>query len=616
MVQKSSATPSFNEKMTQAKTAFSPGMGAMPHSRGCTFRVWAPHAESVSVVSEQWGQQQHKLNHEGNGYWAADVLNAKVGDEYRYLIINGEAQLLRNDPYAREVKNSVGNSIIHDPAFDWEDDAFHLSPLNELIIYEMHIGTFNREDPKAPGTFENAIAQLSHLKELGINAVELMPVAEFAGGISWGYNPAHMFAVESDYGGPRAFKQFVKAAHSLGIGVLLDVVYNHFGPSDLDLWQFDGWSENGLGGIYFYNDHRAKTPWGDTRPDYGRPEVRQFIRDNALMWLDEYHVDGLRFDSVANIRSILGDGDPNGDLPEGWSLLQWLNEEIRTKRPTAYTIAEDLKANDFLTRPIQQGGAGFYSQWDGGFLHNVRKTLATTDDSERDLNIISEAIHHRFNTDAFERVIYTESHDDVAEGDVRVPEQLAPGEADNWLAKKRSTLGAVLVFTSPGVPMIFQGQELLEGGQFDDSQPLDWSKREKHSGIFQLYADLIRLRLNRNGQTHGLAGQHVQVLHAHHELKLLAFQRWADDGDPVVVVLNLSHRAWEDYEVQFPKAGQWHVCFNSDAAVYDGEFTNIGQPAVEAVAMEQAEEMPRAKLNIAPYSALILSPTPMAQTAG
>jgi 1,4-alpha-glucan branching enzyme len=227
-------------------------------------------------------------------------------------------------------------------------------------------------------------------------------------------------------------------------------------------------------------------------------------------------------------------------------------------------------------------------------LHNVRKTLATADDAERDLNAISDAIHHRFNTDAFQRVIYTESHDDVAEGDVRVPEQLAPGEADNWLAKKRSTLGAVLVFTSPGVPMIFQGRELLECGCFDDSQPLDWSKREKHAGIFQLYADLIRLRLNRDGQTRGLAGQHVEILHAHHELKLLAFQRWADDGDPVVVVLNLSHRAWEDYEVQFPKAGQWHVCFNSDAAVYDLEFTNIGQPWLKSW-QQQIRRMGRPK---------------------
>jgi 1,4-alpha-glucan branching enzyme len=142
---------------------------------------------------------------------------------------------------------------------------------------------------------------------------------------------AHPFAVESIYGGPDALKRFVKAAHEHGIAVLVDVVYNHFGPSDLDLWQFDGWSENGKGGIYFYNDHRSQTPWGETRPDYGRGEVRQYLRDNALMWFEEYHADGLRWDMIVYIKSIDGnEGNPANDIPEGWSLMQWINVEIQT----------------------------------------------------------------------------------------------------------------------------------------------------------------------------------------------------------------------------------------------------------------------------------------------
>ena len=161
-----------------------------------------------------------------------------------------------------------------------------------------------------------------------------MPAMEFAGDVSWGYNPAHIFAVESAYGGPEGFKAFIEAAHRSGIAVILDVVYNHFGPSDLDLWQFDGWSENDKGGIYFYNDWRSDTPWGDTRPDYGRSEVRQFIRDNALYWLEEYHLDGLRFDMTLYIRSVRGDEGDEGDaLEEGWSLLQWINGEIAEHFP-------------------------------------------------------------------------------------------------------------------------------------------------------------------------------------------------------------------------------------------------------------------------------------------
>ncbi len=159
---------------------------------------------------------------------------------------------------------------------------------------------------KKRGTRARSIAPLKNFptfEELGINAVEVMPVTEFPGDFSWGYNPAHPFAVESIYGGPDAFKRFVKAAHEHGIAVIVDVVYNHFGPSDLDLWQFDGWSENEKGGIYFYNDRRSQTPWGETRPDYGRGEVRQYLRDNALMWLEEYHADGLRWDMIPYIRT-------------------------------------------------------------------------------------------------------------------------------------------------------------------------------------------------------------------------------------------------------------------------------------------------------------------------
>ncbi len=149
----------------------------------------------------------------------------------------------------------------------------------------------------------------------------------------------------------------IKECHRQGLAVILDVVYNHFGPGDLDLWRFDGWTENDGGGIYFYNDWKAETPWGHNRPDYGRGEVRQFIRDNALMWLDEYHVDGLRYDATIYIRTIHGPGDK--DLPEGWGLLQWINGEIRQRFPGRIIIAEDLQDNEWLTKDIGAGGAGF-----------------------------------------------------------------------------------------------------------------------------------------------------------------------------------------------------------------------------------------------------------------
>lgn len=318
------------------------GMGSILHAQGVAFRVWAPHATQVSVIGSfnDWDDTKHPMQAEENGYWYANIAEAQAGDQYRFFLTTPTGEFKRIDPYAREVTSSVGNAIVHDPSYDWQGDDFQLASWNELVIYELHVGTFNdQEFDDRPGKFSSISARLRHLKKLGVNAIQIMPVSEFAGDRSWGYNPAHIFSVEVAYGGPVAFKRFVKRAHQEGIAVILDVVYNHLGPSDLDLWQFDGWSENDRGGIYFYNDDRAATPWGETRPDYGRGEVRQYILDNALMWFEEYHVDGLRFDATQFIRTFR-ESDVQ-DLPEGWSLLQWINHEVAQKYPGRITIAED-----------------------------------------------------------------------------------------------------------------------------------------------------------------------------------------------------------------------------------------------------------------------------------
>ena len=221
------------------------GMGAIPHAGGVAFRVWAPHAQRVSVIGSfnDWLSDKHLLQAEENGNWYTDVAEAQIGDQYKFLLTTAQGDYQRIDPYAREVTGSVGNAVVHDPHFDWEGDDFHLAPWNELAIYELHVGTFSdHENDNLSGQFASVTARLGHLKKLGINAIQIMPVGEFAGDRSWGYNPAHIFSVELTYGGPLAFKRFVKRAHQQGIAVILDVVYNHLGPSDLDLWQFDGWS--------------------------------------------------------------------------------------------------------------------------------------------------------------------------------------------------------------------------------------------------------------------------------------------------------------------------------------------------------------------------------------
>lgn len=591
-----------------------PGMGAIPHATGVAFRVWAPHATAVAVVGtfNDWDKAKHPLTHEADGYWAANVAGAKVGHEYRYVLQTPAGELSKIDPYAREVTNSVGNGVVHDPNFEWGEDYYKTPPWNEWVIYELHVGTFNDPDPDndKPATFTDIVRRFDHLKRLGVNCLQVMPVAEFAGDRSWGYNPAHMFAVESAYGGPKGFKEFVRAAHQNGFAVILDVVYNHFGPSDLDLWRFDGWSENDGGGIYFYQDWRKDTPWGSTRPDYGRREVRQFIRDNALMWVEDYHVDGLRMDMTLYIRSVRADGEPN--LPDGWTLLQWVNGEIREKHPNTLTIAEDLQHNDWMTKSPGEGGAGYGSQWDDQFVHPIREAVITAADEHRSMEKVAHAITHRYNGDAFQRIIYSESHDEVANGRARVVHEIAPGDPHNWFAQKRSTLASALVFTAPGIPMLFQGQEFLEGEWFRDTVPVDWDKKDEFRGIVRLYRDLIRLRRNTDGKSRGLMGQHVQLIRVDDANNVIAFRRWMEGGpgDDVVVMANFHRNPRNEFRIGFPATGAWKLLLNSDWKGYSPEFGDYPSADVTATAGEYDSLPANAAVNIGPYSVLVYSQLP------
>jgi 1,4-alpha-glucan branching enzyme len=580
-----------------------PGMGALPETKGVTFRVWAPHAKRICVSGtfNGWSQERHPLASEKNGYWSAHVSTAAPGDRYKYAIYTNSGVLMKADPYARAVDPAQQDSIVRETTVhEQADPPSWMPPWNTTVIYEMHVGTFAPAQEGRVGQFDDVIPKLPYLRDLGVNALEIMPVAEFPGDYSWGYNPSHPFAVTHSYGGGEAFKRLVQAAHDEGIAVILDVVYNHFGPTDLDLWQFDGWSEEGKGGIYFYNDWRSKTPWGDTRPDYGRGEVRQYLRDNALMWLKEYQVDGLRWDGAAFIRNGAGGDGPEGEIAEGWSFMQWVNEEIDAGRPWALIIAEDLQSNSWLTRDTDEGGAGFDTQWDARFVHPIRAAIIAVEDADRSMTAVAEALSFQYEGDAFKRVIYTESHDEVANGSARVPEEIDPGNAKSLFARRRSALGAALVFTAPGIPMLFQGQEFLEGGWFEDTLPLDWDKTEAHAGLVNLYRDLIRLRRNLDGNAVGLTGQNIDIFHIDEENKLIAFRRWENGAEEqdVVVVANFANQTFEGYVLPFPIDGRWLLRFNSDSTLYDPEFTNTYSD-------DLAITEDGAVVTIGPYSALI-----------
>lgn len=581
-----------------------PGMGSIPFTGGATFRVWAPNATSVAVAGtfNSWSATANPLASESGGNWSVDVGSAVVGDEYQYVI---DGTLWRIDPWAKQVTNSVGNGIITDDSYAF--GSFTTPAWNEMIIYEMHVGTFNDAPGGSPGTWQSARQRLGHLQGLGINVVEVMPICEFAGDFSWGYNPAHPFAPESIYGAPTDMRDFIDDCHSRGIAVLVDVVYNHWGPSDLDLWQFDGWSQNALGGIYFFQDWRASTPWGDTRPDYGRGEVRTYIRDNAISWLNDFNADGLRWDSTVNIRTQNNGG--GGDITDGWSLMQWVNDEINANSPGKISIAEDLQNNEWLSKTTGAGGAGFDSQWDADFVHPIRAAIIPSSDSSRNMFAVRDAITHNYNGDHVQRVVYTESHDEVANGKSRVPEEIWPGNATSWASKKRSTLGAAITFTSPGIPMIFQGQEFLEDGFFQDTDPLDWTKATTFSGLVDLYDDLIALRRNLGGNSAGLSANNVNVHHVNNTNKVIGYHRWdqGGSGDDVIIVANFSATGFTGYNLGFPSGGTWRVRFNSDASMYDSSFGNWSSNDVTANWGPKDGMNYNASVGIGPYTVVILS---------
>ncbi len=583
---------------------FKKEVGAFIHNSGVSFRVWAPFANSVAVTGDFNNWNVTPLNSEGDGYWFVLIKEAEGGQEYKYVITNGDKTLVKNDPRSMQITTLAGNSIIVDQQFDWGDNNFSLPPVNQQIVYEMHIGTFNRPDESTHGTFESAQQKLDYLRDLGVTTIEIMPVASMSMSREfWGYTPLYIYAVEDLYGGRHQFLEFTKAAHERGIGVILDVVYNHLGPGDLDLWQFDGWNENDMGGIYFYNDWRAKTPWAHTRPDYGRLEVRQFLLDNARLWLHDFNLDGLRVDSTIFIRNVEGhNDDPGNDIPEGWSFLQQLNTLAKKIKPQSLIIAEDIGSNDYITKPKNDGGANFDAQWSISFPRSLRDLLDVVNDSDRNFDELCRDLNKYFNGSAFQKIIYSDSHDSAANGGARLNEEIAPGNSSNIYARKRSLIAASIILTAPGIPMIFQGEEFTQSGSFNDWKALDWEKAARFNGIVEAHKHLIALRKNQFGHTTGLTGQSFMIIHRDDNNKVLAYHRWQNGGpkDDVIVVINFANKLHKVYELPFPRNGKWQVRFNSTWHGYSEDFKEIEIPEINV-------ENNKGTLVLPPYTAIILS---------
>jgi 1,4-alpha-glucan branching enzyme len=600
-------------------------MGAIPYPGGTTFRVWAPDVTAAAVTGDftSWSADGLPLAAEpgGTGMWSADIDDACPGQAYQLVLTDGPVPLTRVDPYARQVVNVNGTAVkavIYDEgAFDWGSAPYTTPGWTDLVIYELHVASFSEKPGESVGGFGDVIGRLPYLQRLGVSAIEILPVVTFQGAISWGYDPGVPFSVERSYGGPDGLKALVRAAHEHGIAVILDVVYNHFGPPDSILWDFDGSGPTWSGGIYFYGerwpgDPRPQTPWG-SRPDYGRPEVRQYLTDNAVTWLEQYRLDGLRLDATAYIRNVDGDSDTSEDIPEGWELLQQINDAVAASQPWKITIAEDMQDNDWITYPVAAQGAGFGAQWDPDFVQQVRAVLEQLNDADRDMTVIQAMLEQQYAASAFSRVVFTESHDADGNGRSRVPTEIDPAQPDSYWAKKRSTLGAALVLTAPGIPMLFQGQEFLEQRPFlQDPAQLDWGNAVTYAGILQLYTDLIHLRRDWLASTGGLQGSNINVFHVDNDAKVIAYHRYGPGGpgDDVVVVLNFADAGYAAYQLGLPRPGTWRVRLNSDWTGYDPSFSDWTSLDATASGPPQDGLSQSAPVGIGPYTAIILSQDP------
>ena len=615
------------------------GMGAIPYPGGVTFRVWSMFADSVSVSGEfnSWTSTPMAPDAPGSNYWSVDVPGAAVGQPYKFVLPYAATPGRLNDrmdPYATSLApDGFGrmNAVIASTEVVYEGGAYSTPAWNEAVLYELHIPTFNSDPAQPPaGTFDSAMVRLPELAQLGVNAIEIMPLGQFPGNAGTGYNPGYIFAVDPDFGGPDGLRTYVNATHSQNIALILDVVYNHV--NGLDLWQFDGWSIDGNvcpwcaqhtdppnysdGGIYFFQDGRAHTPYSHARFDVGRPEVCQYLFDNVTRWLEDRFLDGLRFDSTVSIRDIQDQFDNwklEQPVPEGIALLQRMNQHVQNTQGWKIMIAEDLQGDPSITTPVSAGGYGFNAQWDNSFCGKLRWAATAPMDNQRNIGNLAESIAGMNGANAFRSILYSENHDQddpqTARGG-RLPAIIGNGVADSWFAMKQSTLAACVMLTTPGIPMLFMGQEFLEYRSFpnygSNPQPIDWSRKDTYSGIWTLYRDIIRLRRNWNNNTRGLRGPNVHVLPVSGD-NMLIYHRWdqGGDGDDVVIVCNFANQSYTNYQIGVPRQGMWWVRFNGDSGDYG--FGNWPTYDTDANGPEMNGMPYSANMSIGAYTCLVLS---------
>ena len=543
------------------------------------FVVWAPRCKEVSIEIVGNETQRHPLKRGDRSYFTG---SAPVGPGARYLVVP-DGREGRPDPASRYQPEGVhGPSEVVDPSFDWTDEDWRGIPLNEYVIYELHIGTFSNE-----GTFDAAIPHLDELRELGITAIEIMPVAQFPGTRNWGYDGVQPFAVHNSYGGPAGLQRLVDACHARGIAVVLDVVYNHMGPEGNYLGEF---------GPYF--TEKYKTPWGPAVnvDEAHSDEVRRFFIDNALEWLTDYHIDALRLDAVHGILDT--SAKPFlAELSEAVALrAKKLNRQL-------FLIAESDLNDVRMISPLARGGLGMHAQWTDDFHHSLH-ALVTREDSGyyRDFGSVAHLAesfrygyvykgdysqyrlrrHGNSPTDTRDEqfVICSQNHDQI--GNRMIGDRLTA-----LTDFERLKLAAAVVLLSPFVPLLFMGEEYAETQPFpyfiDHSDPkliaavrkgrkeefasFTWKGEPPDPASEATFAS-ARIRRPRDGNHAAMRGFYKRLLALRKEFRLGAGAQAGrrvithDAAEAITIVSPVVAIAFgfsdETHEIRFPVPnGQW-----------------------------------------------------------
>jgi 1,4-alpha-glucan branching enzyme len=598
-------------------------MGANLIADGATFRVWAPHARSVHVLGDFNGHRRTDaglLTRDEFGHWRGFIVGVRDRQCYIYYVVGEGSEGPKRDPYARELGAPFpSHCVIRKSDFPWCETGYVTPRFHEFVIYQLHVGTFFTPNlPHKGGTFLDVACKLPHLAELGVTALQLLPIQEFQTSFSLGYNGTDYFSPEMDFAvadadlapylaelnglldakGVRRYrmedlrvemnqlKALVELSHLHGLAVLLDVVYNHAGGEfgDQSLYFFD--RQNPVAGqwnaLYFTDKGHA----GGLVFDFAKPEVRDFLIQNARFFLDEYRVDGFRYDQVSVI-------DHDG-APQGWRFCQDLTSTLHAHRPEALNHAEYWNVNPYIVKPLSEG-AGFDTTLTDGLRIAIRDVIGNASaPDERLLNMTGLAASlwpEGFN-ESWRFVQGPENHDVVYNG--REPRMARLGDPEHprsWFARSRARVATGLSLTAPGIPMLFMGQEFLEDKQWSDDFVshrdllLYWAGLGLGDKQMLDHLRFTRELLDLRRRSPGLLGQGFRVVHVHDDNRVLAFHRWVEgEGHDVIVVLHLATFTRFGYRIGFPAGGEWREVFNSDVYenwVNGGVVGNGGRTAAD-----------------------------------